>query len=82
MDMISTLRTDLKTERTREANANREKTFQHATNDMIVKPLEHVKKEIIRLKETQVKNNQVREKLAEKQKKIVETEKEYKDIEW
>jgi len=42
MDMISTLRTDLKIERGREATANREKTSEHARNDMIVKPLEHI----------------------------------------
>ena len=82
MDMISTLRTDFKTEKIREASANREKMIQHANNDMIVKPLEHVKKEIARLQEKQIENNKVREKLAEKQRKIVETQKEYQDLEW
>ena len=33
MDMISTLRADFKTEKIREATANREKTIQHANND-------------------------------------------------
>ena len=47
-----------------------------------VKPLEHVKKEIARLQEKQIQNNKVREMLAEKQRKIVETQKEYQDIEW
>lgn len=61
MDMISTLRTDLKIERGREATANREKTTEHARNDMIVKPLEQIKKEIIRLEEVEKKNNEVRE---------------------
>jgi len=46
MDMISTLRADFKNEKSREAQANREKMIKHAENDMIVKPLEHVKKEI------------------------------------
>ena len=49
MDMITTLRADFKTEKGNENRANREKMIQHAENDMIVKPLEHVKKEIIRL---------------------------------
>lgn len=82
MDMISTLRTDLKIERGREATANREKTSEHARNDMIVKPLEHIKKEITHLKELQIKNNEVREELAGKQRKIVDTQKEYQAIEW
>jgi hypothetical protein len=51
MDMISTLRGDFKNEKIREASANREKILEHANNDMIVKPLEHVKKEIARLQE-------------------------------
>ncbi len=51
MDMISTLRGDFKNEKIREATANREKMIEHANNDMIVKPLEHVKKEIARLLE-------------------------------
>ena len=49
---------------------------------MIVKPLEHIEKEIIRLNEKKTLNDNVRMKLAEKQKKIVETQKEYQDIEW
>ena len=51
MDMISTLRTDFKSEKQREATANREKMIWHANNDMIIKPMEHVKKEIARLTE-------------------------------
>ena len=82
MDMISTLRADFKTEKIREATANREKMIQHANNDQIVRPLENVKKEIAKLQETQLRNNQVREKLADKQRKIVETQKEYADLEW
>lgn len=82
MDMISTLRTDFKSEKQREASANREKQVQHANNDMIVKPLEHVKKEIARLLELRGKNDSVREMLAEKQKLIVETQHKYADIEW
>lgn len=82
MDMISTLRTDLKIERGREAAANRNKIQQHAANDMIVKPLEHIKKDIIHLQEKQLLNNRVREQLAEKQRRIVEVQKEYQDIEW
>ena len=39
---------------------------QHANNDMIVKPLEHVKKEIARLLELRSKNDSVREMLADK----------------
>ena len=49
---------------------------------MIVKPLEHVKKEIARLLELRGKNDSVREMLAEKQKLIVETQHKYADIEW
>ena len=64
MDMITTLRADFKTEKVRESQANREKNIQHAANDMVVKPLEHVKKEITRLMEVQIKNNEVREDLA------------------
>ena len=82
MDMISTLRTDFKSEKQREASANLEKSVQHANNDMIVKPLEHVKKEIARLLELRGKNDSVREMLAEKQKKIVETQHTYADYEW
>jgi len=82
MDMISTLRADFKTEKIREADANRLKGIQHANNDQIVKPLENVKKEIARLTEKQHKNNEVREKLADKQRRIVETQKEYQDLEW
>ena len=40
MDMISTLRTDFKSEKIRENQANREKMIQQANNDMIVVPLE------------------------------------------
>ena len=65
MDMITTLRADFKTEKGNENRANREKMLQHAENDMIVKPLEHVKKEIIRLQERQILNNKVRGQLAE-----------------
>ena len=65
MDMITTLRTDFKTEKGNENRANREKNIQHAENDMIVKPLEHVKKEILRLQERQILNNKVRGQLAE-----------------
>ena len=65
MDMISTLRTDFKTEKARENQANREKMIQHANNDMIVKPLEHVKKEIAKLLDKQIKNNKVRDDLAD-----------------
>ena len=82
MDMITTLRADFKNEKIREATANREKTIQHANNDMIVKPLENVRKDIARLQEKQIQNNKVREMLAEKQRKIVETQKEYQDLEW
>ena len=82
MDMISTLRTDFKSEKQREATANREKTIWHANNDMIIKPMEHVKKEIARLTELQAKNVKVREQLAEKQQKIVEAQKEYQSLEW
>ena len=65
MDMITTLRADFKTEKGNENRANREKNIQHAENDMIVKPLEHVKKEILRLQERQILNNKVRGQLAE-----------------
>ena len=65
MDMISTLRTDFKSEKARENQANREKMIQHANNDMIVKPLEHVKKEIAKLLDKQIKNNKVRDDLAD-----------------
>ena len=82
MDMISTLRTDFKSEKQREATANREKMIWHANNDMIIKPMEHVKKEIARLTELQDKNVKVREQLAEKQQKIVEAQKEYQSLEW
>jgi len=61
MDMISTLRADFKNEKIREATATREKMIQSANNDMIVKPLEHVKKEITRLAEKQIQNQKVRE---------------------
>ena len=80
--MISTLRTDFKSEKQREATANREKMIWHANNDMIIKPMEHVKKEIARLTELQDKNVKVREQLAEKQQKIVEAQKEYQSLEW
>ena len=56
MDMISTLRADFKNEKIREATATREKMIQSANNDMIVKPLEHVKKEITRLAEKHIQN--------------------------
>ena len=82
MDMITTLRADFKTEKVRESQANREKNIQHAANDMVVKPLEHVKKEITRLMEVQIKNNEVREDLANEQKKIVKTQQEYQEVEW
>ena len=82
MDMISTLRTDFKSEKARESDMNRQKTIQHANNDMIVKPLEHIKKEIVRLLELRGKNDNVREMLAEIQKKIVETQHTYADYEW
>ena len=82
MDMISTLRADFKTEKNREAQANREKMIQHANNDQIVKPLENVKKEIAWLEERKELNNEVRDKLAEKQCAIVERQKEYQDLEW
>ena len=82
MDMISTLRTDFKTEKARENQANREKMIQHANNDMIVKPLEHVKKEIAKLLDLQIKNNKVRDDLADEQKKIVKTQQEYQEVEW
>ena len=42
MDMISTLRADFKTEKIREATANREKMIQHANNDQIVTILSSV----------------------------------------
>jgi len=61
MDMISTLRADFKNEKIREATATREKMIQSANNDMIVKPLEHVKKEITRLADLQIQNQKVRE---------------------
>ena len=54
MDMITTLRADFKNEKIRENNANREKNIQHANNDMIVKPLENVRKDIARLQERQI----------------------------
>ena len=41
-----------------------------------------MKKDIARLTEKQHKNNEVREKLADKQRRIVETQKEYQDLEW
>ena len=82
MDMITTLRADFKNEKIREATANREKMIQHANNDMIVKPLENVRKDIARLQEKQKQNNKVREMLAEKQRKIIESQKEYQDVEW
>jgi len=59
MDMISTLRADFKTEKVREATANREKLIQLAANDRIVKPLENVKKDIAQLSEKYVKFKQV-----------------------
>ena len=40
---------------------------------MIVKPLEHVKKEIAKLLDLQLKNDKVRADLADEQKKIVKT---------
>ena len=54
MDMISTLRTDFKSEKIREAQANREKMIQHANNERIVGPLEQVKKEIARLADKRI----------------------------
>ena len=56
--------------------------IQHANNDQIVKPLENVKKEIAWLEERKELNNEVRDKLAEKQRAIVERQKEYQDLEW
>ena len=44
---------------------------------MIVKPLEHIRKDIAHLLEKQILNNKVREQLAEKQRRIVEVQKEY-----
>ena len=49
---------------------------------MIVKPLEMVKKEIVKLLELQGKNNDVRDDLANEQKKIVKTQQEYSEVEW
>lgn len=82
MDMISTLRTDFKSEKIRENQANREKMIQQANNDMIVVPLEQVRKEITRLEDKQEQNNRVRDMLADKQKRIVAAQRDYQDIEW
>ena len=51
MDMITTLRADFKAEKNNEARANREKMIESAANDEIVKPLDKVRKDIIRLQE-------------------------------
>lgn len=82
MDYIRTLRTDLKFEAQRNYQANREKMIQHQNNDQIVKPLEQVRKEIQSLQEQKVEYLKVKDKLANKQREIVEIEKQYKELEW
>ena len=82
MDMITTLRADFKAEKNNEARANREKMIESAANDEIVKPLDKVRKDIIRLQERYAENEKVRENLSEVQQRIVRAQREYANEEW
>lgn len=82
MDMIKTLRGDLKDEQRKMLKAIKDKNIEEAANNDIMKPLEALKKEIILLKEEKRKHDDIRDKLTQCQKKIVETETAYKEIEW
>jgi len=81
-DLIKTLKGDLKLERIKENHANKQETYHQAQNDMIVKPLEAIKKEIKELELLREKYLKIKALLQETQEGIVLTDKQVKEIEW
>lgn len=65
MDMIKTLRGDLKDEQRKMNKANKDKLIEETANNDIMKPLEALKKEIKLLTAEKKKHDEIREKLAD-----------------
>ena len=82
MDMITTLRQDLRNQIGQQNKANKDKAIQEAANNDIVKPYEALQKEIAHLEKEEQKCTEIKRKLDECQKEIVSTESKYKNIEW
>jgi len=82
IDMISTLRQDLRTAIASQNKANKDKAIQEAANNDIVKPMEKLRKEIKHLEIEEKKCVEIKKKLSECQQEIVATETTYKSIEW
>ena len=82
LDLIRTLRGDLKLEKAKDTQANKERLVEENNSKLVVGPLEQIGKEVNKLLKEKVAHDEVKVNLIECQKKISETETIYKPLEW
>ena len=82
LDLIRTLRGDLKLEKAKDTQANKERLVEENNSKLVVGPLEAIGKEVNKLLQEKVAHDEVKVNLIECQQKISETETTYKTLEW
>ena len=82
LDLIRTLRGDLKMEKAKDTQANKERLVEENNSKLVVGPLESIGKEVNKLLLEKIAHDEVKNNLIECQMKISETEATYKTLEW
>ena len=82
LDLIRTLRGDLKLEKAKDTQANKERLVEENNSKLVVGPLESIGKEVNKLLQEKIAHDEVKTNLIECQQKISETETTYKTLEW
>ena len=82
LDLIRTLRGDLKLEKAKDNQANKERLVEEQNNKQVVGPTEQISKEVNQLEKEKILHEEVKEKLSECQQQIADTSATYKNLEW
>ena len=82
LDLIRTLRGDLKLEKAKDTQANKERIVEEQNNKQVVGPTEQISKEVNQLEKQKKIHKEVIEKLNECQQQIADTASTYKNLEW